>query len=76
MKFQYLRCRSNDYKILLEREKGKFHMILMKFDIGNSLYEPLYHISVGIPEQTEDTPKTPNLYLKHVIRYLNLSSDT
>ena len=48
----------------------------MKFDIGNSLYEPRYHISVDIPEKIEHTPKTPNLYLKHAIRYLNLSVDT
>ena len=42
MKFQYLRCRSNDYKILLKREKGKFRMILMKFDIGNPIHESLH----------------------------------
>ena len=37
---QYLRYRSNEYKkIRWKHEKGKFHMILMEFDIGRPLYE-------------------------------------
>ena len=57
-------------------KNNKFHVILMRFDIGNPVYGPPYHIFIVIPEKTEHAPKMPILYLKHVNRYLNLNVDT
>ena len=42
MTVQYLRYRSNEYKIRWKHEKGKSQMILMEFDIGRPLYESIH----------------------------------